>query len=63
MTAEMKQKATFVNWDFTETWDIAENQTYPFLRQCPTGDINGDCKVDFKNLVLLATQWLANSNP
>jgi hypothetical protein len=31
-TIEMKQKATFTDWDFVEVWDIAENQTYPFLR-------------------------------
>ena len=31
-TAEMKQQATFTDWDFIEVWDIEENQTYPFLR-------------------------------
>jgi parallel beta-helix repeat protein len=31
-TSEMKQKATFVGWDFAATWDIVENSTYPFLR-------------------------------
>jgi len=31
-TCEMRQKATFVNWDFNDVWNIAENQTYPFLR-------------------------------
>ncbi|MHC4159973.1 MAG: hypothetical protein ACYSSO_12935 [Planctomycetota bacterium] len=31
-TAQMMQQATFVNWDFTEVWDIAENESYPFLR-------------------------------
>jgi len=31
-TKEMKQKSTFTNWDFTETWGIEDNQTYPFLR-------------------------------
>jgi hypothetical protein len=57
-TAEMKQKSTFTNWAFTEVWDIAENQTYPFLRRCPAGDINGDCKVDFTDLVIMASHWL-----
>lgn len=57
-TAEMKQKTTFTNWDFTEVWGIAENQTYPFLRWCPAGDINGDCKVDFIDLVIMASHWL-----
>jgi len=31
-TAEMKQQATFVDWDFVNVWDILENETYPFLR-------------------------------
>ena len=31
-TAEMKQQATFVGWDFTDIWAIIEDVTYPFLR-------------------------------
>lgn len=31
-SAEMRQRATFTNWDFTRVWDIAEGQDYPFLR-------------------------------
>lgn len=33
-TAQMKQTATFVNWDFTAVWDInpAINNGYPYLR-------------------------------
>lgn len=31
-TTQMKQQATFIGWDFTGTWDIQENVTYPFLR-------------------------------
>lgn len=57
-TNEMKQKATYVDWDFIEVWDIAENQTYPFLRWCPPGDINGDCKVDIDDLMILMDHWL-----
>ena len=34
-TAEMKQKATFTNWDFDTVWDIIEGHTYPFLREVP----------------------------
>ena len=34
-TAEMKQQATFVGWDFTTVWDIRETQTYPFLQAFP----------------------------
>ncbi len=32
-TAEMKQEATFTNWDFVNIWDIDEGVTYPFLRE------------------------------
>lgn len=31
-TAELKQQATFTNWDFEETWDIEEDISYPTLR-------------------------------
>ena len=31
-TAEMKQQATFADWDFASVWGIVENVTYPFLR-------------------------------
>ena len=31
-TAEMMQQSTFTNWDFTNTWDIVEGETYPFFR-------------------------------
>jgi hypothetical protein len=30
-TAQMKQQATFVGWDFSSTWGISENLTYPFF--------------------------------
>ena len=29
---------------------------------CPTGDLNRNCKVDFKDVELFAEQWLADSN-
>ncbi len=31
-TPEMKQQATFVGWDFTNIWQIAEGTSYPTLR-------------------------------
>jgi len=31
-TAQMKQQATFTNWDFTDIWDIQEGVTYPWLK-------------------------------
>jgi hypothetical protein len=35
----------------------------PICKTIIAGDINGDCKVDFKDLALLATHWIANSSP
>ncbi len=29
---EMTFQELYINWDFTEIWDIEENNTYPFLR-------------------------------
>ena len=34
-TAEMKQQATFIGWDFTSTWCIGGGVTYPHLRGMP----------------------------
>jgi hypothetical protein len=31
-TANMKKQATFTGWDFTNTWTITEDTTYPTLR-------------------------------
>jgi len=31
-TAQMKQQATFVGWDFNVIWNITEGVTYPFFR-------------------------------
>ena len=40
-TAEMKHQATYAGWDFTSTWLIAENMTYPWLHG-PYPDSDGD---------------------
>ncbi|HOQ33590.1 MAG TPA: PASTA domain-containing protein, partial [Candidatus Hydrogenedens sp.] len=32
-TAEMKQQATYVGWDFTDRWDIIETCSYPWLKE------------------------------
>lgn len=32
------------------------------LAQCPSGDLNGDCRVDWLDLGLLAAQWLSEPN-
>jgi len=31
-TAQMKQEATFTNWDFSTIWEIVEDTSYPTLR-------------------------------
>ena len=31
-TTQMKQQATFINWNFTNTWAIDEGKSYPYLR-------------------------------
>jgi hypothetical protein len=59
-TAEMKTMSTFIDagWDFVEIWGIGENQTYPFLRNEPAGDLNHDKKVNLIDLAILASHWL-----
>jgi len=57
-TIEMKQRATFTDWDFVGVWGIGENQTYPFLRYHPAGDLNYDNCVDMLDLAILAENWL-----
>jgi hypothetical protein len=61
-TAEMKTLSTFTSagWDFVEIWGIEENQTYPYLRTEPAGDLNHDKKVDFKDFAILAENWLSS---
>ncbi|MCA1901310.1 MAG: PASTA domain-containing protein [Candidatus Hydrogenedens sp.] len=31
-TAQMKTQSNYISWNFTTTWAIIENQTYPYLR-------------------------------
>ena len=64
-TAEMQRESTFTDagWDFIEIWDIGENQTYPFLRQYPAGDINHDDKVNFLDVAIIASHWLEDNAP
>ncbi len=63
-TAEMKKISTFASagWDFIEIWDIRENQTYPFLRTDPAGDLNHDRMVNLIDLAILAESWLQIKN-
>ena len=32
-TAEMKQQATYIGWDFVDRWDIIETCSYPWLKE------------------------------
>jgi hypothetical protein len=59
-TAEMQTESTFTDagWDFVEVWRIGENQTYPFLRVYPAGDLNHDRIVNFIDVAILAAHWL-----
>jgi hypothetical protein len=59
-TAQMKTESTFTDagWDFVEVWGVGENQTYPFLRVHPAGDLNHDGKVDWLDVAILAGHWL-----
>jgi len=63
-TEEMKEKVTFTNWDFFESWCIEDKQTYPLLRlMYPSGDLNYDGRVDFKDIAVVAGNWLAGIQP
>jgi hypothetical protein len=59
-TEEMKTIDTFTGagWDFVEIWGIGEDQTYPFLRFAPAGDLNYDKKVDLIDFAIFASHWL-----
>ena len=56
-TAEMKQQSTFTDWDFINVWNIGQNQTYPYLRTVPAGDINKDKTVNFLDVCIIAEKW------
>ncbi|MHC4088499.1 MAG: GLUG motif-containing protein [Planctomycetota bacterium] len=59
-TAQMQTESTFTGagWDFVEIWNIGENQTYPYLRVYPAGDINKDRIVNFLDIAITANQWM-----
>ncbi len=60
-TVQMQTQSTFTDagWDFVEIWGIGENQTYPYLRVYPAGDLNHDSRVDFLDFAIFANHWLA----
>ncbi len=57
-TSQMQQQSTFQDWDFINVWNIGENQTYPYLRTVPAGDINKDRIVNLLDFAIIADQWL-----
>ena len=59
-TTQMQTQSTFTDygWDFINVWNIGENQTYPYLRTVPAGDINKDRIVNFLDLCIVADQWM-----
>jgi hypothetical protein len=59
-TAQMQTQSTFTDygWDFVEIWNIGENQTYPYLRQYPAGDLNHNGRVDLIDFAIFADHWL-----
>ena len=57
-TSELHQQSTFANWDFTNTWNIGEDQTYPYLRTVSASDINKDKITNFLDLAVMADQWM-----
>jgi hypothetical protein len=57
-TIEMKQQATFVDWDFNDVWVINETVTYPRLRTLViSGDANLNGTVNVSDLSLLAANY------
>jgi hypothetical protein len=57
-TIELHQQSTFTGWDFINTWNIGENQTYPYLRTYLPSDINKDGIVNFFDFAIVADQWM-----
>ena len=60
-TAEMQMESTFTDWDFVEIWNNGENQTYPYLRVYPAGDLNHDEVVNLPDFAIFAYHWLAGA--
>ena len=57
-TSQLQQQSTFTGWDFIGVWNIGENQTYPYLRTVPAGDINKDKTVNFLDVAILGEKWM-----
>jgi len=59
-TSQLHQQSTFTDWDFINTWDIGENQTYPYLRTHSPGDINKDHITNFLDLCIMAERLMSD---
>jgi hypothetical protein len=57
-TSQLHQQSTFTDWDFINTWNIGENQTYPYLRTVLPSDINKDRITNFLDIAILCEEWL-----
>jgi len=57
-TSQLHQQSTFTAWNFINTWNIGENQTYPYLRTVSAGDINKDGITNFFDLNILCNLWM-----
>ena len=59
-TEQMQTLSTFVDadWDFINTWNIGEKQTYPYIRTYLAADINKDRAVNVIDLSIMGGQWM-----
>ena len=48
-----------VDWEFINIRGIGENQTYPYLRTVPAGDIKKDRIVNLLDLCIVSEPWMA----
>ena len=62
-TTQMQTRSTFTDadWDFINTWNIGENQTYPYLRIYLAADINKSGIVNFLDFAITANKWLEDA--
>ena len=62
--AQMKQKSSFVTWDFNTLWHICQGTNYPkLIWQILPGDITCPDGVNFLDLGELREQWLFETIP
>ncbi len=59
-TSQMKQQATYKNWDFQNTWVIKEGRTYPYLRWQP---YETDLLLNYHFDTILKDQPLGDETP